>query len=59
MANEMGMNDVGAKRETFICFKRQCFRNDLSSFLGDLMTLRLAFYNSAPGIGKYDGNGLK
>ena len=55
----MGMNDVGAKRETFICFKRQYFRNDLPSFLGDLMTLRLAFYNSAPGIGKYDGNGLK
>ena len=58
MANEMGMNDVGAKRETFICFKRQYFCNDLS-FLGDLMTLRLTFYNSAPGIGKYDGNGLK
>ena len=57
MANDMGMNDAGVKRETFICFKRQYFRNDRSSFLGDLMTL--AFYNSAPGIGKYDGNGLK
>ena len=43
----------------FICFKRQYFSSDLSSFLGDLMTLRLTFYDSAPGIGKYDGNGLK
>ena len=57
MANDMGMNDAGVKRETFICFKRQYFRNDRSSFLGDLMTL--AFYNSAPGIGKYNSNGPK
>lgn len=44
MANEMGMNDVGAKRETFICFKRQYFRNDLSSFLGDLDLLSTALH---------------
>lgn len=43
------MMHVTAKREHY--FKKQYFCDDVSSFWGDSMTLRLAFYNSALGIG--------